>query len=341
MIGVDGREMFQRHVSVRMNGQMTRGFPQHAFRIGFDGPLRYDLFGEDPLEGYAGFVIRAAGNDQVRAMVRDAFQHALCAGLPFEVSGHRTCVLYINGAYWGVHHLRHRMDEEEIARRYGISKKRITILEDEARFYRGDTAEVMRFEHLAYTTRAWNGHDERWADTLRASMDVDGFLSYMATQMILGNMDWPEQNVKFWRYTGKPKPQRPLDGRWYFAMGDSDLGYGVQAGPEADMFQRVDAAEVPITWLFKGMLRDLGFRERFVSIARALARGPFSAEHSLQELDRCVALMAPEMERHTARWRRPADRATWQDHIEVMRNFAARREAYVLERLDRLERTGE
>lgn len=341
MIAPDGREILERQVTVRINGQMTRGFPQHALRIGFSTPVMDDVFLDDPRSGYHGFVIRAAGNDQIRAMLRDAFQHSLCAGLPFEVSGHRTCVLYINGAYWGVHHIRQRMDDVEIARRYGLPKKRITILEDEARLYRGDPRDASAFRHLATTTRYWDGKDIGWSDSLKAAMDVDGFMYYMATQMILANTDWPGQNVKFWRYNGGPTTTAPHDGRWYFIMGDSDLGYGVATGPDADLFTRVNTIEVPITWLLRGMLRNTEFRSRFIVIARELAQGPLSAERSVQKLDRFVALMAPEMARHTGRWRRPSDRDTWEEHIEVMRTFALQREASVLDQLDRYERKGE
>ncbi|MCB0766657.1 MAG: CotH kinase family protein [Flavobacteriales bacterium] len=329
----DGGTGFETAVRVRINGQMTRGFPQHAFRLGFREPLRYDLFGEEVKEGYDALVLRAAGNDQIKAMMRDVFQHRLCEGLPFETSGHRTCVVYINDAYWGVHHLRPRMDDEEVARRYGIPRKRITILEDEARLYRGDTAEVARFERLANLTGAWDGRDAAWADTLLARVDVEGFLSYMATQMILGNMDWPNQNVRFWRYSGKPRKERPLDGRWYFIMGDSDLGYGVQGPPSADMFLRAKVMDVPITRLFWGMMRWPPFKARFIEVAEGLLQGPFSTERSLRELDAIVLLMAPEMERHTARWRKPANVDDWRAFVDVMRNFAQQRGPAVRDQL--------
>lgn len=329
----DGTTGFERGVGVRVNGQMTRAFPQHALRIGFEEPLEFDLFGEATGEGYDALVLRAAGNDQIKAMLRDVFQHTLCAGLPFETTGHRTCVVYINGAYWGVHHLRHRMDEDEIARRYGIRKKHLTILEDEARLYHGDTAEVVRFERLASATARWDGRAQAWADSLRAHIDVDGFLTYMATQMILGNMDWPNQNVRFWRYTGKPRPERPLDGRWYFIMGDSDLGYGAQGTPQGDMFARARAMDVPVTRLFWGMMRSPEFKARFATITRDLITGPLSQERSLVELDNMVARMRPEMTRHTARWRKPADLSAWLVQVEVMRTFAAQRAPAVLAQL--------
>lgn len=332
-IDPDGTTTFECPVGVRINGQMTRGFPQHAFRLNFDEPLLTDLFEENPGDGYKALVLRAGGNDQIKAMLRDVFQHTLCAGLPFETSGYRACVVYLNGAYWGVHELRPRMDEREIARRYGIKKKNITILEDEARYYYGDLAEVNRFRAMADRTRQWDGRSGGWADTLEARMDVEGFITYMASQMIFGNMDWPNQNVRFWRYTGKPRGERPLDGRWYFIMGDSDLGYGAQGSPQADMFLRVKAMDVPITRLFWGLMRTPKYKARFISIAQDLVEGPLSTTRALQCLDRIESHMAPEMDRHTARWRKPADRDAWQAHVEVMRTFARERSAAVSDQL--------
>lgn len=337
VIASNGQEEFQTEVKLRINGQMTRSFPQHALRLGFEKPLLQNVFNEELGTGYEGLVLRTAGNDQIKAMLRDPFQHGLCAGLPFEVSGSRTCVVYVNGAYWGIHHLRHRMDEEELARRYGVSKKRITILEDEARLYRGDTMEVLRFEQLANGTYYWNGKDPGPRKELEKNLDVDGFFAYMASQMILGNVDWPSQNVKFWKYGGKEKGDAPLDGKWRFIMGDCDLAYGVYASVTSDMFMRVKALDVPLTRLFNGMMKAPDLRARFIAIARELAQGSFAAERSTERLEALVALMEPEMERHTARWRRPGSVAAWQKEVDVLRNFAAQREGNILKQLDAFE----
>ncbi len=338
LISPDGSQVFQTKVAVRINGQMTRAFPQHALRLGFDEPLMTDLFGDGARTGYRSLILRAAGNDQIKAMLRDAFQHGLCAGLPFEVSPARTCVVYINGAYWGVHHLRPRMDEDELARRYGIRKKDITILEDEARLYHGDTMQVVHFESLANRTAAWDGSGTAWSDTLEARLDIDGFFAYMSTQMILGNMDWPSQNVRFWRYAGKPRSERPLDGRWYFIMGDSDLGYGAFGPPSSDMFTRINALDVPISKLFHGMMRNAPFRARFIATARRLAQTNFSSKRSTEQLEVFVDRMAPEMAHHTARWRRPATVSSWQAEVAIVRTFAREREAHVLRQLIAFER---
>lgn len=330
-----GREVHMGPVALRINGQMTRGFPQHALRLSFPEPLDTALFRDGDGKGTRALVLRAAGNDQVKAMLRDAYQHALCEGLPFGTSKARTSVVYINGAYQGVYHLRQRLDEDELARRYDIPKKRITILEDQSVLYHGDSADVRAFNSLmARTERSFD--DPAWLDTLETRLDVDGFLTYMASQMILGNMDWPRQNVKYWRYTGKPKAA-PLDGRWYFLMGDSDLGFGANAPVSADLFEKVRPAHVPVSRLFLAMMRAPAIKQRFVEHAYALIDGPLAPERCLAVLDSMVVRMDGEMERHTARWRKPANKQAWAAEVELMRGYAKQRTQHVRKQLDALK----
>ncbi len=333
LIASSGEEVFQCDVALRVNGQMTRGFPQHALRLVLDDALDTTLFQGNDGRGSKALVLRAAGNDQVKAMLRDAYQHALCSGLPFGTSKALTCVVYINGAYEGVYHLRQRMDEDELARRYGIPTKHITILEDRSELYFGDSSDVRRFNSLMARTEKRITTDPGWIDTLDANIDVEGFLIYMASQMVLGNMDWPRQNVKYWRYTGKPKAA-PLDGRWNFLMGDSDLGFGANAPVNSDLFVKVNEAHVPVSRLFLAMMSSPELKRMFVLRAQELIDGPLSPARCVAVLDSMVNDMAPEMERHTARWRKPANKEAWMEEVELVRAYAHARAGLVQEQLN-------
>lgn len=327
----DGRERFQVPAGVRISGEMTRGFPQHALRLEFDAPLSQPLFPSDP-GGARSVVLRAAGNDQVKGMLRDAYQHELCDGQGFITSRSVPCVAYINGEYQGLRYIRQRMDDRELSRLFGAPRKRFTILEDKNELYRGDSADALAFLRLMSRTERWDAKDPAWIDTLEARVDVDGFLRYMASQMILGNMDWPRQNVKYWRYTGTPKTG-PLDGRWRFIMGDSDLGFGANAAVQTDLFVKVRDAHVPISRLFLALMRNTAMKERFIRHAQELLDGPLSAERCLRVLEDRARLIRPEMARHLARWRKPADAQAWEAEVEVMRAYARQREAVVREQL--------
>lgn len=326
LFDAQGRLILHTPAAVRMNGQMTRGFPQHAFRLTFDTPLETPLFADGDGAGTEALVLRAAGNDQVKAMMRDAFQHAACAGLPFATSRSLTCVVYLNGAYWGVHHLRQRMDEKEIARRYGVKKSKIDLLEDRARPVYADSGAVRDLLDLVRWASRRDTAGQGWSTHIEERLDVDAFLTYMASQMILGNMDWPRQNVKYWRYTGKPRPGTDLDGRWRFIMGDSDLSFGANAPVDVGLFKQVKLANAPVSTLFMGLFRSPAIKARFIARAEELLDGPLSSARLSAQLDSLSHLLRPEMDRHTRRWRKPASLAEWNAEVEVMRNYALHRE---------------
>lgn len=331
----DGARVWAGTTEVRINGNNTRGFPQHALRLSFDAPMPVRLFGPGEGSGHRRLVLRAGGNDQDRAFLRDALQHRLCTGMPFMTSAYRPCVLLVNGTYWGLHDLRERMDDREVARRIGAARKDITILADRAILYDGDERQVARFTRLLARAEKWDAALPAFVDSLEHHLDLDGFLQYMAAQIILGNADWPDQNVKYWRYTGRPDTvPGPRDGRWRFIMGDSDQGFGHPAPVDADHFAHVLGKTTPVPRLFKACLRSEAVRERFRGIVLAQLDGPLASDRMEAMVDRLAAAIAPEMPRQVRRWRRPASVAAWEREVEALRRFARERGAHVRRQLN-------
>jgi hypothetical protein len=307
---------------VRIHGQMTRGFPQHALRLTFKKP-------SDPWakggNGYRSLVLRAAGNDQVKAMMRDVVAHGACEGLGFDVSAAITCVLYINGVYWGIHHLRERIDEHELQRRYGIDKDDLVILEDDGKLYHGDTEEQLAFQRVVEAVE--NAPSSTDADAILQQIDVDGFVHYMASQIFLGNMDWPQQNVRYWRYTGEIG-QGHRDGRWRFIMGDTDLAMGANAPATMDPFIRVQRSNAIIARLFKAIMKQEEYRMRFHDTMAQLLKGKLSEQRLLAVIEQMSLAMNDEMVLHTARWRKPRDHGSWAKEVEVVRQYIRKRHGY-------------
>lgn len=327
----EGRPEADADMRLRIHGNNTRGFAQHALRVLFDKPgMQHPVLGAEQGGGQRSMLLRAAGNDQDRCFLRDALQHRLCANSAFETSAARQTVLYINGAYWGIHNLRERIDDKELARRHGLRPKDIVILADRLVLQEGDPAQVARFSRFLTMTERWDAGSSAFVDSLERSLDVDGFLQYMAAQMVLGNMDWPEQNVKWWRYTGAPDTVRgPRDGRWRFIMGDSDIGFGLSGGLEGDLFAKVRRSEAPVARLLKACLRSEPLRERWDKILDQWCSDRLSAERMTATAGAMAAAIRSEMPRHTRRWRRPADAAEWERHVADLMTFARERTAIV------------
>lgn len=322
LLDTSGLERLQASVRVRINGQMTRAFPQHALRILFDGPLADPLFDSGDGAGMKAMVVRSAGNDQIKAFMRDAFLQGLCAGGLSETSDALACVLYINGAYWGVHHIRHRMDEKELARRHGLGSKTITIAEVVKGSFSERTEENKGLRNLVGIAGNKDGRPQRFLDSLNANLDVDAFLEYMAMMLYVDNRDWPGDNVRLWRSTDS---SGGADGRWRPIIQDLDLAFGAQMPANADPMVHFRNTPSPVATLFLGMMRFPELQQRFDSVLTDQLATRFEPQRVVAQLDSMETLLAPEMDRHTARWRKPADAAAWRKEVQVLRTFALQR----------------
>ena len=304
-IAPDGQELMHRPVRVRSHGQMTRGFPQHALRLLFDEPLDVPVFADGDGRGMKAMVLRAAGNDQVKAVMRDALLQDLCLGIGFEVSRATTCVVYINGAYWGVHHLRQRMDEKELARRHGLSPGNVAMVEVRMKRFNGEASDVSELDALVRSVTEATDLAAAIA-ALEQRLDLDDHLRYMAAMMVLANRDWPGDNIKLWRVRKANATTGARDGRWRMIAGDMDMGFGaIDPRPGTDLYEQVARSTSPVARLFRALMKDERTKARFEATVQELLNGPLSRERLLARIKAQHQLMAPEMDRHTARWRRP------------------------------------
>jgi len=267
-------------------------------------------------------VVRSAGNDQIKAFMRDALLQRICAGGRSEVSEALSCVLYINGAYWGVHHIRHRMDEKELGRRHGVKPKSVAIAEVVKGGFSEHNEANKDLRRLVAMARKADGPGPRFLDSIYAVLDVDAFLEYMATMFYMDNRDWPGDNVRLWRSTDR---KSGADGRWRPIIQDLDLAYGAHMSPKADPMPDFKRTPSPIVTLFLGMMSAPELQERFDGILRELLATRFAPERVVAHVDSMEALLAPEMHRHTARWRKPANAAAWRAEVQVLRDFAQQR----------------
>jgi len=314
-----GAAHYRTKVRVRVNGNNTRGFADKALRL---------YLADDSL-GYERLLLRSAGNDQDRMFMRDALQHNMCSSLPFDVMEASPVVLYINGAYWGIKYIRPRIDQIELARRYDLNKKHVTILEDMVELYKGKGGEVRKFWALVDSLETLHQQPEVLLAYAGQQIDLNNFLQYMAAQMILGNKDWPFQNLKYWKYTGPAgNPTPEADGRWRFIMGDSDLSFGYEGAAVADydMFAHVYGNGGAIARLFKALMKHSELKEVFCSIVESQLEGPLSAKKLERGIDGMQEQLDAEMDHHIKRWHKPVSKDVWYEALAQGREYAERRQ---------------
>ena len=320
------------NVGVRIHGNNTRGFAQHALRILFKDPVDVPLVQGDDRGGYAAVVLRAGGNDQGDAFIRDLLQHRACSGSSFETIQGVPVVLYVNGEFWGIHNLRHRLDDEELARRHHVEAKGFDIVEDRLISYRGSASAPRDLGRMVAWAGALDPSDPVSYEKLDRHIDMDGMAAYLASQLCLGNADWPAQNVRCYRWTGARDSLVPaLDGRWRFMMGDSDQGLGYVNGPEHDDLADLLNDQAPFPRLFSYCLRMERFRAQVREHVLRMTEGSLSEGRLLALIDGLQEDLAPVMERHARRWHRPVSKAHWEQELQRLREHVRRRVPYMIE----------
>jgi hypothetical protein len=340
--------LVSQHLGVRIHGGTSRNRPRKSLRFYARekyGPswLYYPLFPDKNTNKYKTFLMRNGGNDWSESLFRDAFIQRLMHGITtMDLQYARAAVLYINGEYWGIHHLRDRFDERYLEANHGLNPDSITILENRSVLSEGMPEGKLHYDSLfTFTTTQPINEPSKWVE-VEKRMDVDNYIDYLCLQIFSRNTDWPGNNVAYWRNMApfNSDSLHPGDGRWRWLPFDLDFGMGLNF----DYVQQSGAAHGPnnafhntlkfaldpsgpswpnpswSTALFRSLIQNEGFVRRFVSRYADLLNTVFKSAYALQVLDSMEQGLRPEMDRHIARWNQP-DRQRWENELKKMKDF--------------------
>ena len=339
-----GAAAFTQNIGLRIHGGFTRAWAQKTLRLYarasydpvnwfehavFPGHLRT---GDNTLMNrYKRLLLRNSGNDWSHTLFRDALMHHLVADLALDSQAVRPAVVYLNGEYWGIHHLRERLDAYYLMEHYGLAEEEVVLInEADNEVEEGYTSDLEEFhQHMSRISGFVLSEEERFqlADTL---MDMDHWYEYLATQLYAANTDWITNNVRVWRKRTlgfEPEAVYGHDGRWRWMLFDLDyafdfLGYGYEThdtvawlGETSELFEKLSRSET--------------FRNRFLGRTADLLNTVFHPDHVQAETDRFTRILAPEMVRNIQRWPNYGDIPQWHQEIQVLHDYAAARPDYL------------
>lgn len=175
----------------------------------------YEFF-PDQRPGQTNFkslILRNAGNDFDYLYMRDAvIQRTIAANCDIDWQAWRPAIIYINGVYKGIENIRERSNEDNIFTNYNELED-IDLIENWQELKVGTWDNYNAFKTF-YTEK---GHTmaeyAKW-------MDVEEFITLMATNLYYCNLDFPGNNIVMWR-------PRTDDGKWRWIMKDTDFGLGL------------------------------------------------------------------------------------------------------------------
>ncbi len=329
----DGKLGFKSTVGIRINGNATRGFAQKSLRVCFrekygQGSINYALFPSNPVKIFSSFILRNSGNDWDKTMFRDAFMQDLMKNARLDIQDYRPSIVFINGEYWGIHNIRERFDENYLVNKYHIPADSITILELAGSLSYGQKGDENDFKEILDFVKHNDLADAKNYEFIKSKIDLESFSDFLIANIYFCNSDWPNNNVKFWRYkTDKPLGNDSIrDGRWRWMLYDTDWGFGynVLSTPNNNLLDKAKKTG-SVGILFSSLIKNKNFLSFFIHRFQFHLNESFDSPTVLAKIDKMQKTLAPEMQEHIDRWRVIGSCDTWLSNIETMRNFAIKR----------------
>lgn len=228
---------------------------------------------------FKSFSLRNGGNDFEDMFFRDLIiQRTMASHVDLDWQAGHTAVLYINGEYMGMLNIRERSNEDNIYSNYDgledldvveIGHEKINnndMFEEE---FKEGTADFYEQFKAFYSEKGHSMEEyEQW-------IDVNEYLNVIAMNFFYGNIDFPGNNLVFWR-PNDDAVDCPLPKRWRVIVKDTDFGLGLY-GRRPD-FNTIDllynpqnhqdsnwAFTEPATRLLKNMLEDPDILKLFIN----------------------------------------------------------------------------
>lgn len=311
-------------ITARIHGGCSRSFPYKSFKLFSDDNFdKYDLIKAQKTHNQASVVLRNSGNDYNKTLFKDVFIHQLVKPLKIPIQEYRPSILYLNGEYWGIHNLRDRVDNDYLNKIYGVDKKNIDLIkvvfDGPVEIEYGDDEAYKSLKSFFMNN---NFTDNSLYEKALEKMDIENFIDYQIVEIFVGNIDWPQNNVRLWRVKTEKANKAPNDGKWRWVFFDADrsLGETVPVGHN----NLKDAINRPQNFIFSKLLQNKTFKTKFVARFTELLDSTFKYENSSKLYLQIKKVYEPEMEIHLKRWRIIGTKNQWerncQDVLDYLKN---------------------
>lgn len=337
LIETDGTAAFSGTVGFRMFGGMSRLHPQKSFSLSAREQygkkrIKHPVFGPEGGKSFQFLVARNAGSDWSRSYLRDALLTSLLQDESWDLERQaaRPVQVYINGAYWGIYHLREKINPQFIGDRHPeIDKNNIDLLEHQETVKHGSLGEYRKLLQFVETHDLSQEENYRQLGTM---MDIDNYQRWQIAQTYFDNRD-AGGNIRYWR------PKTP-DGRWRWILYDVDQGFGLHSDDAytrntLEFYTEANGPSWPnppwSTLLQRRLLANAGYRRLFANRMLDYLQTDFAPVTVAAAIERRVAGLAFDMPRQLARWK--GTDKNWQLHLARVRAFGQQRPAYLREHL--------
>lgn len=306
-----GEVLVDQDCGLNIYGNATRAKNQKSFRLTarreydeenntFDYPFFSDYLNTNGGEilCYKKLSLHNSGNDNGYGFIRNQLCNRLAgdAGFP-DVLVSQSATVYVNGRYMGVYWLQNTYSGNYFEEKYGNYEGEMPVFEgtmSEVTASGEDTETLEKYAEeyndLCEWVKTVDLQDETNYARVAETIDVENFLQYVAIEYYVNNIDWPNNNVKIYRYIspdGQYEEGTVFDGKYRYLLFDLDYGMGLilterwfgrDSGTES--LAELCIAD-SVSALFAKLMERGDCRNQFVNDVLDLRNGSFSYENTV------------------------------------------------------------
>ena len=332
-LGKSGLRKLYTDGGIKIHGGCSRQAPMKSLAFFSrneygNNELRYPFFREKDIDMFKDLIFRNSGNDFWYTMIRDGMIQAVAKGsMDIDGQAFEPVQVFLNGEYWGIHNLREDLNEHYIEANYGIPGDEVDILKWDKYAICGDNIDYRNLENFMASHSLSSEENYNYVTD---KIDINEYINYLIIEMFFANLDWPGNNVKYWRH-------RSEEGKYRWMLFDLDFTLGIyDFNPAFDMFTFTAEPNGPdwpnppwSTFLFRKLLENQGFRDQFVQKYMMHLNTTLKPENVIHTIDSLCGIISDDFPAHVARWSQPWSIDQWNINVEQLRIFARQRPDYV------------
>tara|TARA_B100001057_G_scaffold374490_1_gene379131 strand:- start:4634 stop:6823 length:2190 start_codon:yes stop_codon:yes gene_type:complete len=317
---LDGNRQVNQTVGLRINGNISRTFPQKSLLIYAresygKSRIKHPFFEDKEINSFKRIILRcASSNDWKNTMFKNELAQQILIDMNLEHPGTQEVIVFINGEYWGIHHLNERTDEHFISDYFDVDN--IHLLTHDAEIEEGDNQDFLKLKsYMNENDMSLSKH----YDYISTIIDIDNIIDYYCAQLFLANTDWPHNNVKYW------KAQDGGKWRWLFFDCDECMSYEYY-NLIADLINEQNTSQDFDEWsvfIIRQLFRNKNFRKQFRRRFENLLNSTFSTPNLMQHIKEMENLYKAEVLEHKLRWNVPDNSNAWIEAVESLYAFAS------------------
>lgn len=261
-----GSAAYTAEVGIRMHGGATRSAAQKSFNLYARSDygttkLEYDFFGGTltdvngkVIDKFDKLTLRNGGNDE-KTKIRDRLNQEMVADRAFGMQAQTECVVFLDGEFWGTYNIVEKLGKEYISDHFDVKEKDVCMIKTDE-LSDGSEQGWADYEALKALAETIDYTASSTYPELAEIIDMQSFADYMATEIILGNSDFGDNNYCLWKTESVDASRVYADGKWHFILFDTEYGQGLygQSNAQSSILQSLRQKKCWLSKLFFGLL---------------------------------------------------------------------------------------